>query len=97
MCCSQKMHFKCENPWTSSHQYVKSLTSTHYHIQVNIKTNYINCIKTVYKCIKTKVIPLKTMKRYFVIFTIFEILQKLGKNVKLVNDKVIMITAWSNH
>ena len=50
----------------------------------------MNCIKTVYRCIKTNVIPLKT--RYFVISTIFEILQKLEKNVKLVNDKVIMIT-----
>ena len=88
------MHFKCENPWTSSHQYVESLTFTHYHIQVNIKTNYnyINCIKTVYRCIKTKVISLKTMNRYFVISTIFKILQKLEKNEKLVNDEVIMIT-----
>ena len=52
----------------------------------------MNCIKTVYRCIKTKVIPLKTMNRYFVISAIFEILQKLEKNLKLVNYKVIMIT-----
>ena len=49
----------------------------------------MNCIKTVYRCIKTKVIPLKTMNRYFVISTIFEILQKLEKNVKLLNDEVL--------
>ena len=52
----------------------------------------MNCIKTVYRCIKTKVIPLKIINRYFVISAIFEILQKLEKKFKLVNYEVIMIT-----